>query len=167
MGAMHRFSFYALVLFFFSLPWQDIVALPGGSTFSVARIVGLFLIAAAVAATLSRGSVRLRVPALSLILTGLFCAWVALSGVGSLWSPTGAFVKTTTYVQLAVMATIIWQLCRTEQQHVALRRVRAARVDDDELGARAQALLEARGEDRVAVGGVGADHQQEDAGTHG
>ena len=120
MGAMHRFSFYALVLFFFSLPWQDIVALPGGTTFSVARIVGLFLIAAAVVATLSRGSVRLRVPALTLILTWLFCAWVALSGVGSLWSPTGAFVKTTTYVQLAVMATIIWQLCRTEQQHVAL-----------------------------------------------
>ena len=120
MGAINRFSFYALALFFFSLPWQDIVALPGGSTFSVARIVGLFLIAAAVAATLSRGSVRLRVPALSLILTGLFCAWVALSGVGNLWSPSGAFSKTTTYVQLAVMAAIIWQLCRTERQHVAL-----------------------------------------------
>ncbi len=117
---MNKFSFYALILFFFSLPWQDLVTLPGGSTFSVARIVGLVLIAAAVVATLSRGSVRLRVPALTLILTGLFCGWIVLSSIGNLWDPNRAFVKTMTYVQLAVMATIIWQLCRTKRQHYTL-----------------------------------------------
>ena len=33
----------------------------------------------------------------------------------------------------------------------------AARIDDDELRARAQALLQARGEDRMRVGRIGAD----------
>ena len=30
---VNRFSFYALVIFFFSLPWQDIVKLPGSNVF--------------------------------------------------------------------------------------------------------------------------------------
>lgn len=117
---MNKFSFYALGLFFFSLPWQDIVALPGGSALSVSRLVGLVLIAAAVVATLSRGLVRLRVPALTLVLTGLFCLWVTLGSIGNLWSPTGALVKAATFIQLAVMAVVIWQLCRTEREHHAL-----------------------------------------------
>lgn len=117
---MNKFSFYALVLFIFSLPWQDIVALPGGSALSVSRLVGLVLIAAAVVATLSRGLVRLRVPALTLIVTGLFCTWATLGSIGNLWSPTGALVKAATFVQLAVMSVVIWQLCRTEREHRAL-----------------------------------------------
>jgi hypothetical protein len=33
----------------------------------------------------------------------------------------------------------------------------AARIDDDQLGALAQPLLQARGKDRMAIGRVGAD----------
>ena len=80
---MNRFSFYALVIFFFSLPWQDIVALPGGSFLSVSRIVGLILIVAGLGATLRRGTLRLRVPAATLVLTVLFAFWAVC---GSLWS---------------------------------------------------------------------------------
>ncbi len=39
--------------------------------------------------------------------------------------------------------------------------VDAARIDDDELGALAQALLHARGEDRMAIGRIGADHHDD------
>ena len=40
-----------------------------------------------------------------------------------------------------------------------LHEVDLARIGDDQLGALTQALLHPRAEDRVAVGGIGADHQ--------
>lgn len=117
---MHKLGFYALSLFFFTLPWQDIVTLPGGSALSVSRLVGLVLIAAALAATLWRGRLRLRVPALTLVLTGLFCTWAVIGSLGNTWSPIGSLIKASTFVQLAVMSVIIWQLCRSEAEHSTL-----------------------------------------------
>ena len=114
---MNRFSFYALVVFFFTLPWQDIVALPGGGVLSVSRLVGLALIVAGLGATLRRGTLRLRVPAVTLVLTVLFAFWAA---TGSLWnrvSPGAAAYSSVTYVQLAIMSVLIWQLCRNLQDH--------------------------------------------------
>lgn len=107
-------------MFFFSLPLQDVINLPGSSTFSISRLTGLLLIVAAVGATLSRSTLRLRVPALTLIFTGLFCAWAVLGSIGNLWNPGGALIKASTFAQLAVMVVIIWQLCRTEADHHAL-----------------------------------------------
>ena len=43
----------------------------------------------------------------------------------------------------------------------ALDEVDAARIDDDETGAGAQALLQARGEYRMGVGRIGADHDHD------
>ena len=43
----------------------------------------------------------------------------------------------------------------------ALDQIDAARIDDDETGAGAQALLEARGKDRMGVGRIGADHDHD------
>ena len=43
----------------------------------------------------------------------------------------------------------------------ALDQIDAARIDDDEAGAGAQALLQARGEDRMGVGRIGADHDHD------
>ena len=114
---VNRFSFYALVIFFFSLPWQDIVKLPGGSVFSVSRLVGLALIVAGLGATFRRGTLRLRIPALTLVLTVSFVLW---AGVGTLWNtvnPTSATLSATIYLQLAVMAILVWQLCRNVRDH--------------------------------------------------
>ena len=43
----------------------------------------------------------------------------------------------------------------------ALDQIDAARIDDDETRARAQTLLQARGEDRMGVGRIGADHDHD------
>ncbi len=117
---VNRLSFYALVIFFFSLPWQDIVKLPGSNIFSVSRLVGLVLVIAGLGVTLQRGTLRLRVPAVTTVLTVMFALWAVC---GSLWSSGGRSSTTVlalTYVQLAVMALLIWQLCRTLQDHRTL-----------------------------------------------
>lgn len=117
---MNRFSFYALVIFFFSLPWQDFVTLPGGSFLSVSRLIGLILIVAGLGATLRRGTLRLRVPAATLILTVLFAFWAVCGTLWSSGSAAGVAISAVTYVQLAVMALLIWQLCRNLPDHRTL-----------------------------------------------
>ncbi len=114
---MNRFSFYALIIFFFSLPWQDIISLPGGSFLSVSRIVGLILIVAGLGATLRRGTLRLRVPAMTLVLTVLFAFWAVCGSLWSSGSANGVALAAVIYVQLAVMALLIWQLCRNLEDH--------------------------------------------------
>jgi len=117
---VNRFSFYALVIFFFSLPWQDFVTLPGGSFLSVSRLIGLILIVAGLGATLRRGALRLRVPAATLILTVLFAFWAVCGTLWSSGSAGGVAISAVTYVQLAVMALLIWQLCRNLPDHRTL-----------------------------------------------
>lgn len=117
---MYRFSFYALVLFVFSLPWQDIAKLPGGGALSVSRIIGLILIIGAVSATLRRGVVRLRMPAVTIVLTGLFAFWAISSSLWNVWNPDIGLITSLTYLQLAVMSILVWQLCRTRDDHMVL-----------------------------------------------
>ena len=117
---VNRFSFYALVIFFFSLPWQDIVRLPGGSFFSASRLVGLILIVAGLGVTLRRGTLKLRVPAVTTVLTVMFALWATCGTLWSTGSHNGAALLALTYVQLAVMALLIWQLCRNLQDHRTL-----------------------------------------------
>jgi len=117
---VYRFSFYALVLFVFSLPWQDIIKLPGGSALSISRIIGLILIAGAISATLRRGVVRLRMPAITIVLTGLFAFWAISSSLWNVWNPDIGLITSLTYLQLAVMSVLVWQLCRTRDDHMML-----------------------------------------------
>ena len=114
---VNRFSFYALVIFFFSLPWQDIVKLPGSNIFSVSRFVGLVLVIAGLGVTLRRGTLRLRVPAVTTILTVIFAFWAFSGSLWSSGSPGGVILQAAIYSQLAVMALLIWQLCRNLQDH--------------------------------------------------
>lgn len=117
---MSKYAFYVLFLFVFSLPWQDIIFLPGSSVLSISRLSGLLLIVAGLASTLRRGTVRLRTPPVTLVLTVLFAFWTL---VASLWNPFGSptsFLYLSTYVQLAVMSVLFWQLCRTKEQHMTL-----------------------------------------------
>ena len=117
---MFRFGFYALVFFVFSLPWQDIIRIPGGSTLSVSRIVGLILIAGGVGATLNRGVVRLRLPAVTILLTVVFALWAMASNLWNIWDPKLGIITSLAYLQLAVMSVLIWQLCRTKNDHMIL-----------------------------------------------
>lgn len=111
---MRNLPFAVLVLFVFSIPWQDVVFLPGN--FAISRILGLALIAASLG-TLIRGKVlTLRRPSLMLLVTIAFVFWTTLS---SLWGESinyGLF-SSMIYIQLGVMVWLTWQLCRTQEQH--------------------------------------------------
>ncbi len=120
---MYRFGFYTLIFFVFSLPLQDVIQLPGGPTLSVSRIVALVLIAGAMGATLSRGVMRLRLPAVTIALTVLFALWAVASNLWNVWNPLLGIVTSLTYLQLAVMSILIWQLCRTTSDHMTLLQV--------------------------------------------
>ncbi len=91
--------------------------MPGGGALSISRLVGLALIVAGLGATLRRGTLRLRVPAVTLLITVAFALW---AGMGSLWNtvnPLSAVLAAAIYAQLAIMAILIWQLCRNVQDH--------------------------------------------------
>ena len=120
MQTVNRFSFYALVIFFFSLPWQDVIKLPGSSFFSVSRVVGLVLVVAGLGVTLRRGTLKLRVPAVTTVLTVMFALWAVCGTLWSRGSHSGAVLQAAIYVQLAVMVLLTWQLCRNLQDHRTL-----------------------------------------------
>lgn len=117
---MNKYGFYALVVFVFSIPWQDIVYLPGSSVLSVARLVGLLLIAGGIVSTLRRGTLHLRTPPLTLIITLLFALWATAGTLWNPWNSISGFLYTSAYLQFAIMSVFIWQLCRTREQHMLL-----------------------------------------------
>lgn len=117
---MNKYGFYALVVFVFSIPWQDIVYLPGTSVLSVARLVGLLLIAGGIVSTLRRGTLHLRTPPLTLVITLLFALWATAGTLWNPWNSIGGFLYTSAYLQFAIMSMLIWQLCRTREQHMLL-----------------------------------------------
>lgn len=113
---MRNLPFIILAVFIFTIPWQDIVYLPGNLT--VSRLVGLALIVAGLGSFLKGRFVKIRRPSLMLFLTVLFVLWTALSGLWSV-SLNGALASLT-YIQLAIMVWLIWDLCRTKEQHLIL-----------------------------------------------
>lgn len=111
---MRNLPFIALVAFIFSIPWQDVVFLPGN--FAVSRILGIVLIFAGLGSMVRGGVLKIRRPSLMVGFTVLFVVWALFS---SLWSINvgGGLFTSLIYIQLAIMVFLVWQLCRTEQQH--------------------------------------------------
>lgn len=114
---MRNLPFVILVLFVFTIPLQDVIFLPGGLT--VSGIAGLILAVAALGTIVKGKTLSLRRPSLMLFVTVAFVFWAALS---SLWGSqvAGGLRASLTYVQLGVMVALIWQLCRTKEQHLVL-----------------------------------------------
>ena len=114
---MWNVPFAVLAVFFFTIPWQDSVQLPGH--FAVSRIVGVLLIVAGLGSMVKGRSIKIRRPSLMLCLTILFVFWAGLSALWSINVSRSLFLWLT-YVQLAVMVWLIWELCRTREQHLVL-----------------------------------------------
>lgn len=112
---MRKLPFIILVLFIFSIPWQDVVYLPGGLP-AVSRILGVLLIFAALLTLIKGNNLTVRRPSLMLMLTVLFVFWAALS---SFWGSriSSSLVISLRYLQLGTMVWMIWQICRTQEQH--------------------------------------------------
>ena len=68
---------------------------------------------------IQRGVIRFRRPSLMLFLTAIFIFW---AGTSALRGTLGAanIVLISSYVQIFIMVFFIWQLCRTQEQHLAL-----------------------------------------------
>lgn len=114
---MSNIPFAVLAVFIFTIPWQDVVTLPGN--LAVSRIVGVLLIVAGLGSMVKGRSIKIRRPSLMLCLTILFVFWAGLSALWSINVSRSLFLWLT-YVQLAVMVWLIWELCRTREQHLVL-----------------------------------------------
>lgn len=103
------------ILFVASIPAEYALVLPGVG--SVSRLVGAVLILFCATDVIFRGVAR-RLPAVLLLLTA-FVLWSLASVVWS-FDPLLSANRATTYLQLLVMAWVIWENVRTEEDLVAV-----------------------------------------------
>jgi putative inorganic carbon (HCO3(-)) transporter len=107
---MRRLAFWSLLFLVFTVPWEYLYRVDDTTMVSAALgvgVAGLWLLAAAAAG-------RVRVPGILLVLMGLFVAWV---GASILWSVDSerTIGQARTYLQLLVLAVILWDLVQTER----------------------------------------------------
>ena len=114
---INRIAFIALWLFVFSMPWERAVAIPGIG--AAGSLFGLIAFAAGVVAVLQGGKLRARAPSLFLLLFALFVLWYSVSFFWSI-DQNGARVRSETFLQFLVMSWLVWELCRTQAQRLAL-----------------------------------------------
>jgi hypothetical protein len=112
-----RIAWPLLCALVFSIPWEKSILVPGVGT--ITRLGGLLVLAAAVAAAVERRSVR--PPNAALVLAGVFVAWASLTYFWSV-APSATAQRAQTFLQLAVMLGLIWDLCRTPEQQAWLMR---------------------------------------------
>jgi len=108
-------AYLAVCLLFATLPWQDVVQVPGVGT--VARVVGLGVaVVWGVATAVSSG---LRRPGESATLLLLFTAWVTVS---PMWSarPSESLGRASTMLQLTVMVLLTVNVVRSRRRLAGL-----------------------------------------------
>ena len=112
---MSRVAFALLWLLVFTIPWENAIVLPGTGT--VSRVLGAVALGAGVFQAILRG--RVRPPGWFIVMMTLFVAW---SGVTLFWSvdPEESRRRVQTYIQLAVMAWLIWELADSEERQASL-----------------------------------------------
>jgi O-antigen ligase len=108
---MRRLAFWSLLLLVFTIPWEYLYRVDDTTMVSAALgvwVAALWLLAAAAAG-------RVRVPGLLLVLMGLFVAWNVTT---ILWSVDvdRTILQARTYLQLLVLAVILWDLVQTERE---------------------------------------------------
>lgn len=108
-------AFGLLWLLVFTIPWENAVALPGIGTLN--RLIGAAALGGGLVWILVRG--RIRTPRLFLLAVSLFVAW---SGLTLFWT-VDTFEsqrRVQTYLQLALMSWLIWELADTEDRQTKL-----------------------------------------------
>jgi O-antigen ligase len=108
---MRRLAFWSLLFLVFTVPWEYLYRVDDTTMVTAALgvwVAGLWLLAAVAGG-------RVRVPGLMLVLMGLFVAW---NGATILWSVDAerTIGQARTYLQLLVLATILWDLVQTERE---------------------------------------------------
>jgi O-antigen ligase len=151
---MRRTAYWLSLMVVFTIPWESALSVSGIG--AVSRAVGLFAAAAWALALVATRSVRH--PAPPHVIGMLFIGWNWLS---VLWSidPPVSIGRSETFLQLLLMAYILWDTARTPED---VRRVLQAYV----LGAWVTVLIvvgnyvrfgAAEGQDRFTVGSAQPD----------
>jgi O-antigen ligase len=107
---MRRLAFWLLLLLVFSVPWEYLWRVDEATM--VSRAIGVVVAGAWLLAALAAG--RMRRPGMLLTLMALFVAW---TGASILWSLDAerSLEQAFTYLQLLVLAVILWDLIQTER----------------------------------------------------
>lgn len=107
---MQRLVNIFIVIFIFSVPWQDMVKLPGMGTLS--RLTGLLAFAAGIGAIVMTNRVR---PLKTIHLwAGLFTLWVSMTYFWSVW-PEKTEEFAFSMLQLLLFNLLMWQFVRTRE----------------------------------------------------
>jgi len=100
---MHRIASLSIWLLIFTIPWQDMLMLPGIGT--VSRFVGILVIAVSFFATLYLQQIRVHLLNLAML---LFWAWGTTTYLWSI-NPEGTWTAIVSYFQIMVMMWLLLQ----------------------------------------------------------
>ncbi len=112
---MRRITFWLTLVLVFMIPWEDSVILTGVGRIS--RVAGLAVGVFWLGTILARGRVRQLRPFHLLCFVYFF--WHGLSVVWSV-APNTTLNRLTTYIQLAFLLFLVWDLCLTRKQLMAI-----------------------------------------------
>jgi O-antigen ligase len=112
---MNRLAYLLLWLFVFAIPWENAVTFPGVGTIS--RLLGIGAVGIGILAVASRGKFKL--PGLAPFLLVAFVGYTCFS---LFWTEDSELthIRVWTYLQLLVMAGLIWQLAEDEWKQLGL-----------------------------------------------
>jgi O-antigen ligase len=112
---MDKFAYCALLVLTFFVPWDNSIAIEGLGSF--ARVVGLGVLALSLLSITASGNIRRPHP--FHVVAVAFVIWSACT---LLWAINydATFERTATYMQVGVLAWLIWQHARTERRQRAL-----------------------------------------------
>lgn len=112
---MSKAAFWALWCFALALPWDQFIVFPVVG--SIPRIVGLVAAAVGVVHVLARR--RVRPLSWFHVFAALFVAWAGMSGLWSI-DPDATRARVLTYLQLVVLAWLIWEIAWSPERQRAL-----------------------------------------------
>src|SRR6266568_4146762 len=117
LAPMSKVAFSFLWCFVFFLPWDEVIHLPVWG--SLPRVVGVVASVAGVLHIVARG--RIRPPSWFNVLGLLFVLW---AGASSFWSidPDATRGRFLSYLQLLVLAWLIWEIAWSAERQRALLR---------------------------------------------
>lgn len=114
---MNRIAFLLLWFLAFSMAWEEMVEIPAFGRIS--RLIGLVAFAAGACSVLLAKKVRTLTPFHGMV--GAFACW---STASIFWSvnPANTYQTSLTYIQLALLLWLIWELApTTSRQHALLQ----------------------------------------------
>jgi O-antigen ligase len=111
---MTLFAYVALWIFIFSVPWENVIVIPGLGTIS--KLIGILALGCALLAAMVSGRIRHWHPFHFAAL--LFVVW---AGIGQLIVKSQGLPKTMyTYIQLFLVLWMIWELAPSRQRVLGL-----------------------------------------------